>query len=820
MLAAFFMVTDNFLMCQRLIAYSSKFNMASRSAIVVCLLILCTGLRAQQRYTISGFIKERGSGELLAGTSVAIPKHKTGTTTNVYGFFSLTTTSDTFDLIISYVGFKTKVYRVDLRENTELAIEMEPVTTLTEVVVSADKYRKISTENRMSVIEIPIEQIKDIPALLGEKDVLKVVQLLPGVQKGSEGNSGLYVRGGGPDQNLIILDDATVYNAFHLFGFFSLFNGDALKSVELTKGGFPARYGGRLSSVLDMSMKEGSKEKIHGEAGIGLLSSRLTLEGPIVKGKSSFLISGRRTYADLFYRPFLPSGTDAGYYFYDLNAKANYELSAHNKLFLSGYFGRDKFFFSQGSSDDKFSAGITWGNATGTLRWNHVYNSKLFSNTSLIFSDYNFTNYIEAGFSGKTFSLQYQSGIRDFVLKHDFDFRPSPNHTVRAGLVVNYHTFTPSAIVTQDDLSGQSTNNVQRIHAFENAIYIEDDIKIGPKLKINPGIRLTQFTPKGRQYFNPEPRLSATYMLKPDLSVKASYAEMNQYIHLLSNTGVGLPTDLWVPSTDYVKPQHSRQVAAGVAKDFEAQNFSLSVEGYYKTSNNIIAYKEGASFLDVDAGSNEDNAGRLNWENNVLPGKGWSYGAEFFLQRRQGRFTGWIGYTLSWTQLQFDGLNNGKKFYARYDRRHDISVVGMYKLRKEEKGRRGITLSLTWVYGTGNAITLPIAEYAAPVDNPGRANNLQGGNGTPYVSQYTGRNAFRMAPYHRMDAGIQFHKKHERFITTWEVSVYNLYNRANPYFYYIGNEDDGFFAGAGQKRVLKQVSLFPVIPSVSWGIKF
>jgi hypothetical protein len=791
-------------------------------ALVLCLLTSAsvnTFAQQKARHTISGFVKEKGSGELLAGVSVAVPSHKTGTLTNAYGFFSLTTYADTFDLLVSYVGFKPRAYRISLAANIELQVEIESGTTLNDVVITADKYQPISTQNRMSVIEIPISQIKDIPALLGEKDLLKVIQLLPGVQKGSEGNSGLYVRGGGPDQNLIILDDATVYNAFHLFGFFSLFNGDALKSVELTKGGFPARYGGRLSSVLDMSMKEGSKEKLHGEAGIGILSSRLTLEGPIIKGKSSFLVSGRRTYADLLYRPFFPSGFDGGYYFYDLNAKTNYEFNPHNKLFLSGYFGRDNFFFGNKTNGGELAAGITWGNATGTLRWNHLYNDKLFSNTSAIFSDYNFTNYIEATFNSQTFKLEYQSGIRDFALKHDFDFRPSPNHTIRTGVMIDFHRFTPSALVIRNDMDGDNTDHVNRIYAFENAVYIEDDMKLGQRWKINPGIRLTLFTKKEGQYLNPEPRLTMTYLIRAGLSAKAAYSDMYQYVHLLSNTGVGLPTDLWVPSTDYVKPQHSRQYAFGLAKDYERLNFSLSVEGYYKTSDNIIAYKEGASFLDVDAGGNEEEADRFNWENNVLAGNGKSYGAEVFLQRKTGRLKGWIGYTLSWTTLQFDGLNNGKEFYARYDRRHYLSVVATFKLVEETTERNGVTLAGTWVYGTGNAITLPIGEYEAPVDNPGRAQGQGGVFAGDLVSQYTGRNAFRMGAYHRMDLGLQVHKKLKRYTRTWEFSVYNLYNRANPYFYFIGTEE-GYFASPGQKRILKQVSLFPILPSVSWNIKF
>lgn len=779
------------------------------------LLILLTGIAvhvsAQQRKVISGFIKEKKGKELLIGASVAIPKYKTGTVTNQYGFFSLSLPVDTFELVVSYVGYAPKAFRIDLKEDIELNVELEEAQALKEVVVTADKKTAMLSEaTRMSVIEIPVQQIKDIPALFGEKDVLKVIQLLPGVQKPSEGSSGIYVRGGGPDQNLIILDDATVYNAFHLFGFFSLFNGDALKSVELTKGGFPARYGGRLSSVIDMSMKEGNKQQFHGEAGIGVVASRLMLEGPIVKNKSSFLISARRTYIDVLSYPLQPADNKGGYFFYDLNAKANYEIDTKNKLYISGYFGRDKFYYKSLYSADKQEGGITWGNATATLRWNHLYSNRLFANTSFVFSDYKFGIYQEAKYNGSNYELNYFSGIRDYSLKHDLYFRPSNNHTVRAGAQFIYHVFTPSALVVKDDFTGEDRDEKKRVSSVENAIYAEDDIKIGTKLRVNPGLRITHFSAGKKNYINFEPRLSTSYNIKSDLAVKASFAIMNQYIHLLSNTGVGLPTDLWVPSSDNLKPQQSWHVAAGIAKDFIEKDFSISVEGYYKESHKIIAYKEGASFLEIDA---NQSASDFSWEKNITSGKGWSYGAEFLLQKKTGKFSGWIGYTLSWTQMQFDELNFGKKFWARYDRRHDISVVAIYKIKEQKDDQTGVTLSGTWVYGTGNAITLPVAEYKSPVHDPtgGRLSNTGFDGAT--VSQYTGRNDFRMAPYHRMDLSLQVSTKMRYWVRTWEFSVYNVYNRYNPYFYFIDSNPNG-------TRVLKQITLFPIIPSISWNIKF
>jgi hypothetical protein len=792
----------------------------------ICLLfvVLWQPSQAQRKATLSGYIKDASSKETLLGASVYIPRSKTGTTTNLYGFYSITLPADTVTVVFSYIGYKTTPKVIDLSQG-DVSLDVLLSTAdkqLKEVVVTADAIEKKESERtEMSVISVPIQQIKDIPALLGEKDVLKVLQLLPGVQSGSEGNSGLYVRGGGPDQNLIILDEATVYNAFHLFGFFSLFNGDALKSVDIIKGGFPARYGGRLSSVIEMNMKDGNQQKFSGEAGIGLLSSRATIEGPIKKDKASFIVSGRRTYADALIRPFLPAGQDGGYYFYDLNAKANVEINKKNRLYASGYFGRDRFFLSDRSTSDVFRLGVDWGNATGTLRWNHMINNRLFSNTSVIFTDYNFKNYLSFNFSNQNFSLVYSSGIRDVSLKQDFDFRPDDKHSIKAGAMITHHTFTPSAVAFIDDFSNTDTTNAERTTAFENAIYIEDDYRVNSRLNIMPGIRITHFTPRGGQYLNFEPRFSMNYRLNADMSIKASYALMNQYIHLLSNTGAGLPTDLWVPATKNLAPQRSQQIAAGWAYDIPKTKLSLTVESYYKTMNNIIAYKEGASFVGI--GPQESNADRFRWEQAVTSGQGTSYGMEFFLQKKSGAFTGWIGYTLSWTQLQFDALNNGEPFWARYDRRHDISYVNTYRLREEAPGKDGIVLSATWVYGTGQAITLPVADQYAPINRPGQEPVADAFSSifTDYVNQYTGRNQFRMAPYHRLDLGVQFIKKKSWYTRTLEFSVYNAYNRRNPYFYFIGAEGrSGLFAPPGSNRVLRQVTLFPVLPSVSYNIKF
>ncbi len=759
---------------------------------------------AQSKLTISGLITEVGSGETLPGVIIYCPELEVGTTTNNYGFYSITLNASEATLIFRFTGFEQVVKKVDASTPSRLNIQLGgDAKTLNEVVISADQTRKVAEETQMSSIDIPIDQIKKIPALLGEKDVLKVIQLLPGVQKGSEGNSGFYVRGGGPDQNLIILDDATVYNASHLFGFFSIFNGDALKSVELIKGGFPARYGGRLSSVLEMQMKDGSKENIRGEAGIGIISSRLTLEGPIKKGKSSFLVSGRRTYIDALVYPFLPEDQKAGYFFYDFNAKGNFILDDRNRLYVSGYFGRDKFYFRPQLADGSRERGsFLWGNATATARWNHIINDKSFSNTSFIFSKYNLGIRFEEESNANNFELEFNSGIRDWTVKHDIDFRPSANHYIRAGAAVTYHRFTPSASVVRSSDLFENENESEVYDCLENGIYVEDDWTITNKIKANVGVRLSHFLYKDQNYFGLEPRFSARYLIKPDLSFKASYALMNQYLHLLSNTGVGLPTDLWVPATDRVAPQRAQQVAAGFAKDLESPRLTITLEGYYKKMNNIIGYREGASFLAVGAFGEENE---VSWEDNVTSGQGESYGAELMVQKKVGKVTGWVGYTLSWTILQFDELNNGKEFFARYDRRHDLSIVFMYEIKEN------LNVSATWVYGTGQAITLPLAEYTNITHDP--TGNPFPFEGVVQSTDYGGRNTFRMAPYHRLDVAAQWHKKLKRCERTFELGVYNAYNRMNPFFYSINSRADG-------SRYLSQVSLFPILPSVSWTYKF
>lgn len=781
--------------------------MSMRSLLLITLFCIPFFAGAQSpKFTISGTVEDGATGEKLIGASVYNGKTLQGTVTNAFGFYSLTLPADSVQLVVKYLGYKPVVMNMKLEKNETVNLKLSLQNELGTVEVVSQQ--RIEETSQMSTIEIPIQQIKNIPALLGEVDVLKALQLLPGVQSGGEGSSGFYVRGGGPDQNLILLDGAPVYNASHLFGFFSVFNADAIKNVELVKGGFPSRYGGRLSSVLEINMKEGNMKEYHAEGGIGIISSRLTVEGPIKKDTASFLFSARRTYIDVLARPFM-GDNKVGYYFYDMNGKLNWKVGKKDHIYLSAYMGDDKFYARQQSqyisggttTKNRNEADIGWGNITSTFRWNHLFTEKLFANTSLTYSKFDFfikalqeTRY-EGGSGGNNdqkFTLKYLSGINDYTAKIDFDFLPSPDHYIKFGAGNIYHVFNTGAMQYQM-ANIDTTLGVEDITANEFAAYIEDDFRIGKKIKMNAGVRFAGFLVKDKLYPSIEPRASARYLVKEKWSVKGSYALMTQYIHLLTNSGIGLPTDLWVPSTDIVKPERSQQVAAGVAHTLKGNQYEISVEGYYKWMDNIIEYVDGANFLDP----NKD------WQRKVESGKGWSYGGELFLQRKEGRFTGWIGYTLSWTNRQFTNINEGKVFPYKYDRRHDFEIVGTYNITD------GIDISATWVYGTGNAISLPIAEYEGYSNSPfGYFNN---------VEYYGEKNSFRMAAYHRFDIGANFKKKKTwkklEWERTWNVSVYNLYSRKNPYYIYFGYNNEG-------QKVAKQVSLFPLIPSISYNFAF
>lgn len=779
------------------------------------------------RYTISGYVYEQGSRETLIGVNVYEPRLKTGTVSNTYGFYALTLPSDSVELIFSYVGYQPQIHKFLLKGNIRLDLELSRSVDLEEVVITDEYVRRISQSTQMSKLEIPMQQAMKIPSFMGEKDLFKVLQLMPGVQSGTEGTSGFYVRGGGADQNLIILDDATVYNANHLFGFFSVFNGDAVKNMQLYKGGFPARFGGRLSSVLDIQMKDGDKQKFRGETGIGLISSRLLLEGPILKNKASFLLSGRRTYLDVLMRPFMPKDVQGGYYFYDLNAKINYDLDKNNRIFVSGYFGRDKFFiadkYSDGGYESRTKGGLYWQNATTTVRWNRLFNQRLFGNASFIFSDYNLSIFSEDYYKNiqddyaREFLLNYSSGIRDFGLKYDLSWMPLPNHHIRAGIHSTHHSFNPYALILKDeDISNNIVRKSEAYNSLESGLYMEDEISVSPSLKINPGIRLSHFYTEKTSYQNIEPRFSSNLILAPDLSWKASFASMNQYLHLLSTTGIGLPTDLWVPSTSQIKPQKTWQVATGFAYDWTKPKIEFSIEGYYKRSRNVIAYKPGATFLLLDDPS---EAKSFTWQDKITSGEGWAYGLELLMHRKTGRLSGWVGYTLSWVKHNFEEINSGETFYAHNDRRHDISVVGIFEISPKT------TFSATWVFSSGNPYDLAIANYPIITHTPYNPDmGSQYNPWLPTVNVPDKKGNFRAENYHRLDIGFQFHDDMKIFGApmkrTIEVGAYNAYSRSNPFFYFWDRTSYSSETEFKEYRKLKKVSIFPIIPSITFNYKF
>jgi hypothetical protein len=782
--------------------------------------------QAPQRFTISGYISDAESGERLIGATVFDKNSAQGTISNTFGYFSLSLPSDSVHLLVSYVGYTASKQSFYLNADQTLSVKLDPAGILKEVEIVAERYERIEERAQMSRIDVPIEQIKQVPALLGEVDVLKALQLLPGVSSGGEGQSGLYVRGGGPDQNLILLDGVPVYNASHLFGFFSVFNADAIKDVSLTKGGFPARYGGRLSSVIEINMKEGNENEFHGEGSIGIVASKLTLEGPIQKGKSSFIVSGRRTYIDLLAQPLIQASLKSegsegkiGYYFYDLNAKVNHRFSDKDRVYLSFYTGKDKFYlnltenYDYNDYEDRFNvrSGLGWGNVTTALRWNHIFKPKLFANATLTYSRYNFNT--EAGGGERSrmlpdgeweeseFRLNYFSGIDDVAAKLDFDYMPLPNHLVKFGANAIVHTFHPgqfdTKIVETDGLNIETSIGQPDVHATEFATYVEDDWKIGSRLRVNYGLHLSGFVLKDDPYLSLQPRINARYLFDGGWALKGAFSTMRQYIHLLTNESIGLPTDLWLPTTKQVKPQDSWQVALGVAKTL-GDGYEFSVEGYYKEMDNVIAFKEGASLFQFS-----------DWQSRITQGHGNGYGAEFFIQKKRGRLNGWIGYTLSWANRQFDELNLGREYPYKYDRRHDFEVVASYKINDR------IKLSGTWVFATGNAVTFGTSKYLAP--SPYHDPRY----GVDWVTTHTPvRNNFRYQSYHRMDFGIDFVKQKKRFERTWSFGAYNAYNRKNPFFLYLETRSEYVDGENIEYSELKQASLFPVIPYVTYSFKF
>lgn len=765
------------------------------------LLFITLSSFGQKKYTVSGTVKDESTGEQLIGATIRIKElPQSGTITNSYGFYSVFAPEGEYTLQITYIGYQSTEQKVSLHQDQSINVALSPNGTLTEVVISANRPNNDNIASpQMGVEKLNMAQINQVPVLLGEKDILKTLSMLPGVKSSGEGNTGFYVRGGASDQNLILLDEATVYNASHFFGFFSTFNSDAVKDVSLYKGGMPAEFGGRLSSVLDIKMNEGNNKEYTVQGGLGLISSRIKVEGPIVKDKGSFMVSARRTYIDFFLK-FSSDSTVKGssIYFYDLNAKANYHFDDKNAIYVSGYFGKDVLGL-------KNTFGTDWGNSTGTIRFNHIFNSRLFSNTSLIYSNYNYA--IESFLSKSDFKATSQ--ITDVNLKEDLSYSMGDNHTLKFGFNILHHDIAPGDITSSQSSSFNNVTTEKR-YGFENAAYVSDEWKPGNKFTLLYGLRLSSLFLLGpgtfktydasgnttssatyssgqlvKSYVNLEPRLSASYMLDDANSLKFSYNRNTQNIHLLSNSTSNTPTDLYEMSSNNIKPEIADQVSTGWFRNFKENTYEFSAEIYYKWLQNQIDYKDGAQLL-----VNQDV------ESQLVYGSGRAYGLELFLKKKYGRFNGWIGYTLSRTEDKFAAINDGKYFPATQDRTHDLSVVGIYKLNERW------SFSSDFVYGTGNAVTFPTGKY-----NVGGLTTFS----------YSERNGYRMPSTNRLDIGATLEgKPHKKYHSSWTFGIYNVYAHRNPYI--ITFQDSKTVPNTTEAQ---ETSIFGTrIPSVTWNFKF
>lgn len=735
-----------------------------------------------QNHTLSGYVTGADDGEVLIGAVVYISGTSKATTSNVYGFYSLTLAAGEYDITITSLGYKQVVKKVNLDKDVTLSVKLDIDNAALDVVeVVADAHKEEVSSTQMGTIKIPVDQITTIPTIGGETDVIKVMQLLPGVKRGGEGQNGMFVRGGSGDDNLILLDEAVVYNVSHLFGFFSVFNNDALKDVTMIKGGFPARYGGRLSSVMDIRMKEGDAEHFRVDGGVGLLSSRLTLQSPIIKDTMSFIVSGRRSYID---QVFKLTGQNLPYYFYDLSAKVNYKYSEKDRFFVSSYFGDDVLSASEDSS--LFEGGFHLGNFTTTVRWNHLYSSKMFSNLSLVHTRFRYD--VEASVPGNSFLVR--SNIRDYGAKMDFDYYRDPENHLSYGCLFVNHNFRPNVVNTTGQISEYlESKEGKLISTQEIGLYINNDQEHDSLTKVNYGIRLSVVAAPRKVYAGLEPRVSGTHMITKNSSLKASYTRMKQYMHLVSSSSIALPTDLWYPVTDKVKPQVADQFAVGYTHNFDSIQTLLTVEAYYKNMRNLIEYREGAVLILND-----------NYEDELVEGNGEAYGFEVFLNKTGGKLTGWVGYTISWATRHFPQLNQGKKYYAKYDRRHDVSVVGSYEFTKR------FSISAVWVFSTGSRFTPVVGQYFMP-------NSAL--TGVDILNVYTPKNAIQLPASHRMDINFIFKTKKRKYWVDgeWHIGAYNLYNRAQPYRIQVVANPDGTYK-------YQAVGLFGFIPSVAYNFKF
>ncbi len=760
--------------------------------ILLCALQIIALQLFAQKITISGYIKDSLTHETIMGATVVCTDYNIATTTNSYGYYSLSIPSkDAIEIEVRFISYKTKNITVATQIKQVTVFLCPKISSVKEVKVFAKKKDTNIKNTQMSRIELSTTQIKSIPMIAGERDVLKAIQYLPGVQAGNEGTTGFFVRGGNADQNLVLLDEATVYNPNHLFGLFSTFNVNALKNISLIKGGFPAQYGGRLSSILDIAMRDGNKNRYSTEGGIGLLSSNITLEGPLQKGQSSFIISGRRSYIDIISKPFIPKNlNNTNYYLYDVNVKTNYELGKNDKLFLSYFKGLDN---AQYTASNSLNYGIDFGNTTGTIRWNHIIGSKIFVNTSLIFNKY----HLGLSTTQNNYYAILYTGIRDKSIKSIAEYHPDNKHTIKFGTQYSKHDLTPASVSAKIPKKGTkiviNQDSLQHYYSTEVSAFVNDEWIINDKIGINAGVRVPYFFTKNKKYILIEPRISTKFGIDNNTSIKLSYTEMNQFLHLIPNSTASLPTDIWISSSSKIKPQQSHQTALGFFKNFKNNAYETSAEIYYKTMSNQVLFKHGTQIVLESA-----------IEDKLTFGSGKSYGIEFFVRKTEGALTGFASYTLSKTTQQFDSLNYGKVFPFTYDRRHVLNIVASYKLTKRW------SFSVNFVYNTGIAFTLPTGRVP-----------VIGGGGTlyePYYNDYTERNNYRLGAYHRMDIGasykknrILFHKKYESEIN---FSLYNVYSRSNPYFVYLSTD------AVTKQPIAKQVSLLPIIPGFSYNFKF
>jgi outer membrane cobalamin receptor len=778
--------------------------------------------------TVSGLITDAVSGETLIGAGATVGKD--GAVTNNFGFYSLSVPAKAgkTDITYSYVGYTSQTISVPMSKDTVVNVTLVPGASLEEAVVTAQKESGIEA-TKMSAIEVPIAAIKSAPALFGEADVLKTIQMLPGVQGGTEGFSGLYVRGGGPDENLLLLDGIPVYNAEHMLGIFSIFQPQAVKKITLYKGAFPARYGGRISSILDVRTNDGNMYETHGSFGVSMISDKLHLEGPLWKGKTSYSVSGRGMHS-LLLTPILKlTGFDGNYFFYDLNAKLTHRFSDRDRLYFNVYNGLDDFYYKSkddygngmtgGSITDTQNLGIRWGNTVAALRWNHVMSPKLFANTTVAYNRYKMKmgsdlvsqeSRADGTIDNYQYNFDYRSGMRDWVAKVDFDYTPTPSQQVKFGAGYTFHTFIPETLTTyaQESSGGavqldttitMKSNGAQIGH--EVSLYVEDDIRLGNRLTLNPGVHASLFGTQGKTYWSLEPRMSAKLNFTPDWAVKASYSRMSQYVHLLSSSQLSLPVDLWVPITKNIRPETSNQYSLGLYYN-GIPGWEFSLEGYYKSINNVLEYKEGVAFLFDSSG----------WENKVEVGSGRAMGLELFIEKTMGRTTGWLGYTLAKSDRLFPTINHGERFPYRYDRRHNVNLVLNHKLNEK------FDFSATWNYASGGATTLP--ERRVAMISP--SGEIQ------YTDFVTSRNNYRLPSSHTLNLGFNFHKKHNRGEGIWNLSVYNAYNRMNPSLVLKSNSENEMMTsrwdGDGTPQQFKQVSevqlkkitLLPFFPSVGY----